>query len=831
MSLLLPPTLDRPAATPVPVFDIARHGEARALTDGTRDLTYAELSRRTHRFATDHLSPHTRQLVLLEMTNTIDSVVAYLATLNSGHVALLVPPGNHDQTAGLIDAYHPDVVVGRSVVRRRTASSHDLHPDLALLLSTSGSTGSPKLVRLSRDNLVTNARSIADYLALRVDDTAITSLPLHYCYGLSVLHSHLVTGAKVVLSDLSVVDECFWRLMDTERVSTLSAVPYTVELLNSSGFGDRATPHLRRITQAGGRLAPEVVRELARKGQAQGFDLFVMYGQTEATARMTYLPPDLAETHSDAVGRAIPGGELRIDGGEVVYSGPNVMLGYAETTTDLALGRTVTELRTGDLGEIRDGLLHITGRANRVAKVFGSRIDLGQVEAALSRPAFLLAGHDRLTVVGTHETMPCLAAEVATTCHLPTSAVAWQRVEEIPLTSAGKPDLTAMAALSAVGVEAARPNSVAGHFATVLGVPTPRNSDTFAGLGGDSLSYVELATRLETCLPGGVPPDWHTRTIGELSQTRTTRPGTRQDTSITLRALAILLIIGSHVELFDLMGGAHVLLAVAGFNFARFCLAGDRGSVLRRGLASLSTIVVPTSLWILGAAAVNGTYDVRTAFYLNTWFGGPGWSPDWQFWFMDALIWSTLAALTLASWRPASALERRTPFGFALAVLAVTAAVRFLSIGVEADPMQRYQVHVVAMFFALGWLAAQARASSQKLVVTAASLLLVPGFFGQPDREALIVVGLNLLLWLPTVPLPRLLARASGHVATYSLCIYVTHWLVYPHLEVDHPVMAVAASVAVGTAYGLLMRPVQRRVSRLIRRADETRTPSTVVAQ
>ncbi|RYI97112.1 MAG: AMP-dependent synthetase, partial [Actinomycetales bacterium] len=239
---------------------------------------------------------------------------------------------------GLAAAYGTTVEHDDAGWRRTAAPAPVLHPDLRLLLSTSGSTGSPKLVRLSRENLTSNAHAIADYLDLHGDDRAITSLPLHYCYGLSVLHSHLVRGAGVVLTDLSVVDECFWDLCRRARVTTLSGVPYTFELLHRSGFAEREPGSLRRVTQAGGRLRPEAVREYADTCATRGIDFFVMYGQTEATARMAYLPPALAAAHPDAAGIAIPGGHLRIDSvpdqpadvGEVVYSGPNVMLGYAE---------------------------------------------------------------------------------------------------------------------------------------------------------------------------------------------------------------------------------------------------------------------------------------------------------------------------------------------------------------------------------------------------------------------------------------------------------------------------------------------------------------------
>ena len=223
---------------------------------GDEVLTHADLARRVaDRAAT--WGP-ARRLVLVEGANDLDSLVAYLAALQHGHVALVVPDGRPAQRDAIVAAYDPDVVCtagARDDVRRPT-SAHDLHPDLALLLSTSGTTGSPKLVRLSRDNVASNAAAIADYLALTPADRAVTTLPLHYCYGLSVLHSHLVAGASVVLTDLSVVDACFWDLFARTGVTGLAGVPHTFDLLAASGFEDRDLPTLRQVTQAGGRLAP-----------------------------------------------------------------------------------------------------------------------------------------------------------------------------------------------------------------------------------------------------------------------------------------------------------------------------------------------------------------------------------------------------------------------------------------------------------------------------------------------------------------------------------------------------------------------------------------------
>ena len=284
-----------------------------ALLAGTGPVTYADLAARVEARATELGA--TRRVVLLEAANDVDSVVTYLAALAGGHPVLLAAPGDTERHADLVDRYRPDVVQasGRQMREVRSGTGHDLHPDLAVLLSTSGSTGSPKLVRLSLANVLANARSIAAYLGIRDTDRAITSLPLHYCYGLSVLNSHLVSGAAVVLTELSVADACFWDLVDASGATSFAGVPYTFELLEASGFRDRAVPSLRYLTQAGGRMDPARVREYAELGRRRGWDLFVMYGQTEATARMAYLPPDLAAEHPEAVGVPIPGGAFRLD--------------------------------------------------------------------------------------------------------------------------------------------------------------------------------------------------------------------------------------------------------------------------------------------------------------------------------------------------------------------------------------------------------------------------------------------------------------------------------------------------------------------------------------
>ena len=287
MTLLAPEQLSSVSS---PFFGDAlhRHGQREALVTANSVLSYSELDAEVGRLAAELGT--VRRLVAVEAANTVEAVVAYLAALRAGHPILLLPPGSDAEGHPVLAEYDPDVVMAAAASwrpkERRIGTAHELHPDLALLVPTSGSTGSAKLVRLSRDNLQANAAAISEYLRLTPDDRAITSLPMHYCYGLSVLNSHLLSGASVVLTQLSVVDGCFWDLFRRTRATSFAGVPYTFELLDRVGFDSMDLPHLRYVTQAGGRMRLDQVSRYAQLGADRGWELFVMYGQTEATARM-----------------------------------------------------------------------------------------------------------------------------------------------------------------------------------------------------------------------------------------------------------------------------------------------------------------------------------------------------------------------------------------------------------------------------------------------------------------------------------------------------------------------------------------------------------------
>ncbi len=824
--------------------DLARHGERPALVEDTAVTSYATLAGLVDDATERHLSRVAEPLVL-PVRPCLEDVVTYLASLAAGRPVLLTDPDGAS-----------DELEARFGARPGTPAPH---PDLALLMSTSGSTGSPRLVRLSARAVDANAAAIADYLALRPDDVGITALPLHYCYGLSVLHSHLAVGAAVVLTRTAVVDPCFWDAVDMHGVTSLAGVPHSFEMLEASGRADALArgqhASLRLLTQAGGRMAPDTVRTWTQRGERGGFDLCVMYGQTEATARMAYLPPHLAAERPECVGVPVPGGDLRLEPvpgqpegvGELVYSGPNVMMGYAEERADLARGHELTELRTGDLGvQDPDGLWRVVGRLSRFAKVMGLRVDLDRVEAGLADlgiEALVVDAGDRIAVgvtgltcdTGVTGTVPAdLATSTARLAGLPEAAVTVVPLEEWPLLPSGKPDRQRVAALARREVARARPSrrsrtadtsrthasattttSPADVLADVLGRPVA-DTDSFASLGGDSLSYVEASTRLERTL-GALPHDWHLRPVGTLTrhEARTSRWWRSVETSTLLRALAVVAIVGSHADLFAVVGGAHFLLVLVGFNLGRFALASTRRDErVRAVLRSVARVAVPSVLWLGAVSLVTGAYPWHTVLLVNSLVGPAGWSePAWWFWFVEAMVWCGLALAAILAVPALHRLDLRHPFWFPVGLALAGLATRYELVLLRDGGTVIHRPEVVWWLVALGWAAARSATTIHRVVVSALLLATVPGFFEDAQRSAVVLVAALALIWVRRTPVPTVLVTPLACVAGASLWVYLTHWQVYPHLEVDHSFWATVASLVVGVLAWRAWRLLEARVT------------------
>lgn len=440
---------------------LERHGSQTALVlQGGECIGYTELAQRADAlYAADCAPLHHRALVAIECSNQLSSVAGYLGALRNGFPALLVDATLPQELRDRLYSHFSvsSILDSDGQWRPGSAEIPDVHPTLALLLSTSGSTGAPKLVKLTVDNLQSNAEAIGSYLSLTAEDRPITTLPLHYSYGLSVLNSHLACGATVLLTSDPVTSRTFWDFFRQHRATSFAGVPTTYAMLKQLRFERMALPSLKCMTQAGGQLAADLVRWYAELARSRSQRFYVMYGQTEATARMSYIPCERTVEKAGSIGIAIPNGRIDLvadDGnviaasdtvGELRYTGPNVMMGYAESVADLAAGDVQQgTLLTGDLARRDDdGYFHLVGRIKRFIKVFGNRIGLDEVESQLRTKGFdaAVTGRDDLLVVavrGSKAETDGLAANVSSWYRLHQSAIRVVPVAEFPVSSSGK---------------------------------------------------------------------------------------------------------------------------------------------------------------------------------------------------------------------------------------------------------------------------------------------------------------------------------------------------------------------------------------------------------
>ena len=391
---------------------LAEYGENPALLTTEEVISY----RRLEDLCTglqEHLIG--RELAFCVCSNNVPSIVGYLSFLRAGVVPVLINPTiDRGLFSSLLETYRPvyiwvpadfwpgavlHTLQGYCLIRNAGGETCALHPDLALLLTTSGSTGSPKLVRQTYKNIESNIESICTYLEITAADRPITTLPMSYTYGLSILQSHLSRGASIILTDGTVMQKEFWTLLRDKEATTFGGVPYTYEMLKRLRFFKMDLPSLKILTQAGGRLGRELHLEFATHCAEKGVKFIAMYGQAEATARMSYLPAQYAAEKAGSIGVAIPGGSFTLEdddhyeiiepevAGELVYRGDNVTMGYAQCRKDLARpDENHGVLHTGDVAKRdSDGFYYIVGRKKRFLKIFGNRVNLDEVESLLKK--------------------------------------------------------------------------------------------------------------------------------------------------------------------------------------------------------------------------------------------------------------------------------------------------------------------------------------------------------------------------------------------------------------------------------------------------------------
>lgn len=394
------------------IWDLETYTDHVALQDEYgATLTYGQLN--ANAVALAERVGH-RCLAFALCRNEIGSVLGYTAFINNGIVPVMI--SSHLEEAlleKLLKTYRPELlwVPGDQVehfpemetvytaydyvlLKTGYEIKYPLFEELALLITTSGSTGSPKLVRQSYTNIQDNARSIAEYLKLDASERPITTLPMNYVYGLSIINSHFLVGATLLLTDKGLMQKEFWRFLKEAKATSFGGVPYTYEILDKLRFYRMDLPSLRTMTQAGGKITPELHEKFAVYAAEHGKAFVVMYGAAEATSRMGYLPPEKAVEKKGSMGIPIPRGKFTLIGengeevttpritGELVYEGKNVTLGYAEKGDDLILGdERHGRLETGDMAQFdEDGFYYIVGRKKRFLKIYGNRVNLDEID-------------------------------------------------------------------------------------------------------------------------------------------------------------------------------------------------------------------------------------------------------------------------------------------------------------------------------------------------------------------------------------------------------------------------------------------------------------------
>lgn len=817
------------------------------LTEDGETLTYTDLLARADAFAASIGS--TRRLVALGVRNDVASIAAYLGCLRAGHPVLLLAAG--DMADRILETFQPDACwdaeTGSLLLSDTPGGA--LHPDLAVLLSTSGSTGSPKLVRLSATAIGANAASIRAYLGIGPEERAITTLPFHYSYGLSVLNSHLMAGASLAVTDLSVTHPDFEAFATRARPTSLAGVPYTHELLLRSGLAARLPDSVRTLTQAGGRLAPERVIQLADIGAERGFRLVPMYGQTEATARMAWLPPEHLRSHPDCIGVPIPGGWFDLidsegapitasnQPGELVYTGPNVMMGYALNREDLARGPELDRLATGDIAErTADGLYRIVGRASRFAKIAGLRIGFDDIEALLraERIETVVTGSDQLLVVHLPEpgAESRIAAMVAERAHIPESVVAVTS-GELPRLPSGKPDYGAIRKAGEAAAAARQAalsqglHPILAGYRRAFNAPTLTPDASFQSLGGDSLAYVNVAIAIEKAL-GELPARWEEMPIERLialaDQPRApgaAAPGrTLVGTETLVRLWALLLVITGHAapeQTEFLRGGAGILMLLAGYNFARFQrTAFERGEPGPAVRGALERMILPYYLLMIPLLFLSDAQKSWGWFALVSVFTVENRGPLFAFWFIETVFHALLLMVALYWLPPLRRLSASSPIAFGLGLVAFAIA---LKVGVHRyifDDFNPISLTIDAQFwlYALGFLALVARGTALKLAVVGIAFAIAFLDYGSLSaRPWWLAAALVPLLFLPSVPVPARLAGPILRIAAASYFIYVVHVPLHHivHFELhlsDRPVLSIPVMIVGSVIGGLIFEAV-----------------------
>ena len=344
-----------------------------------------------------------KSLILFVGDNDSISIAHYLAFFRLGHCQIMIENNITDNSLNDInEKFEPEYIFvnkqrnkinnykiiksidGYNLLQSNQKNQSKINKNLALLISTSGSTGKSKFVKITFENILENTISIRKYLNIKKKDIGVSTLPISYSYGISVINMHLLNENNFVCNKSSILEKKFWELLKKYKVTNFSGVPFSFELLDRINFYKFDMHNIRFITQAGGKLHTNIIAKICNHLKKIKINFFVMYGQTEASPRISYIELKDLIKKPDSVGKVIPGGKIILSKkklGEIIYYGKNIYRGYANKRNDLEKLSNIKNLKTGDLGFIdKDGFLFIKGRVNREVKIYGRRINLDIIE-------------------------------------------------------------------------------------------------------------------------------------------------------------------------------------------------------------------------------------------------------------------------------------------------------------------------------------------------------------------------------------------------------------------------------------------------------------------
>ena len=364
-----------------------------------------------------------KSLILIISENTLGSLLAYIFCIINNHVAIIIDSKTDKKNIlKVFKNYEPNYIFlskeiktifnkkclekysffDQILLKNKINKKKKLNKNLSVLLSTSGSMGSIKFVKLSRNNLKINTDSIINYLKINNKDSAITNLPISYSYMISVINTHLEVGGSIIISKYSLIEKKFWKIFKNSKVTSFNGVPYTYEMLIRIGIKNIKINSLKYLTQAGGKLEKNKLKEIINFCKKNNIKFFSMYGQTEASPRISYLKPEFSEKKIGSIGKGLSGNKIYIINdtgkkilepyveGEIICEGKNVFMGYSKNYNDLNRPNEKNyKLKTGDLGFFdKDGFFFITSRISRITKIFGNRIDLGDLESLMKQKGY-----------------------------------------------------------------------------------------------------------------------------------------------------------------------------------------------------------------------------------------------------------------------------------------------------------------------------------------------------------------------------------------------------------------------------------------------------------